>query len=45
MSLLDAISHAFALLFSGDAALWRIVWVSLATTMAGDEDMADLRQV
>ena len=35
MSLLDAISHAFALLFSGDAALWRIVWVSVKTSLLG----------
>lgn len=35
MSLLDAIAHAFALLFSGDEALWRIVWVSLKTSILG----------
>ena len=35
MSLLDALAHAFALLFTGDAGLWRIIWVSLSTTMAG----------
>ena len=35
MSLLDALVHAFALLFTGDADLWRIIWVSLSTTMAG----------
>jgi tungstate transport system permease protein len=35
MGLLDAIRHAFALLFSGDAALWHIVWVSLKTSILG----------
>lgn len=35
MSLLDATMHAFALLFSGDEALWRIVWVSLKTSILG----------
>jgi tungstate transport system permease protein len=35
MSLLDATLNAFALLFSGDAALWRIIWVSLKTSLAG----------
>ena len=35
MSLLDATLHAFALLFSGDAALWRIIWVSVKTTFLG----------
>lgn len=34
MSLLDATTHAFALLFTGDAALWRIIWVSLKTSIA-----------
>jgi tungstate transport system permease protein len=32
MSLGSAISEAFILLFSGDAALWQIIWVSLKTT-------------
>lgn len=35
MALLDATAHAFALLFSGDAALWHIVWVSLKTSLLG----------
>jgi tungstate transport system permease protein len=35
MSLLDAISHAFSLLLSGDPALWRIVWVSVKTSLLG----------
>ena len=35
MGLLDATRHAFALLFSGDAALWHIVWVSLKTSLLG----------
>jgi tungstate transport system permease protein len=34
MGLSEAIAAAFSMLLSGDAALWRIVWVSLATTMA-----------
>jgi tungstate transport system permease protein len=34
-SLLDATSGAFALLLSGDAALWRIIWVSLKTCLIG----------
>jgi tungstate transport system permease protein len=33
--LFDATSGAFALLFSGDAALWRIIWVSLKTSLIG----------
>lgn len=33
MSLLDATTHAFTLLFTGDAALWRIIWVSLKTSI------------
>jgi tungstate transport system permease protein len=33
--LFDATSGAFALLFSGDAALWRIIWISLKTSMIG----------
>ena len=35
MQLIDAIRGAFALLFSGDAALWQIVWVSLKTSIGG----------
>jgi tungstate transport system permease protein len=34
-SLFDATSGAFALLLSGDAALWQIVWVSLKTSLIG----------
>jgi tungstate transport system permease protein len=35
MPLFDAIRDAFALLFSGDAVLWQIIWVSLKTSIAG----------
>jgi tungstate transport system permease protein len=35
MSLLDATLHAFVLLFTGDADLWRIIWVSLKTSLSG----------
>jgi tungstate transport system permease protein len=35
MSLIDATLRAFALLFTGDADLWRIIWVSLKTSLAG----------
>ena len=35
MSLIDATQHAFVLLFTGDPGLWRIIWVSLSTSMAG----------
>jgi tungstate transport system permease protein len=35
MPLFDAIRDAFALLLTGDAALWRIVWVSVKTSVAG----------
>lgn len=35
MHLTDAIRGAFALLLSGDATLWRIVWISLKTSVAG----------
>jgi tungstate transport system permease protein len=35
MPLLDAIHGAFALLLSGDAALWTIVWISLKTSVVG----------
>lgn len=34
MGLSEAITAAFSMLLSGDAALWRIVWVSLGTTVA-----------
>lgn len=32
--MLAAIQQAFVLLFSGDAALWRIIWTSLSTSVA-----------
>ncbi|HEY0060971.1 MAG TPA: ABC transporter permease [Telluria sp.] len=32
--MIDATGRAFALLLSGDAALWGIVWISLKTSMA-----------
>jgi tungstate transport system permease protein len=35
MSLIDATLRAFVLLFTGDPGLWRIIWVSLSTSMAG----------
>jgi tungstate transport system permease protein len=35
MPLLDATRDAFVLLLTGDAALWRIVWVSLKTSVLG----------
>jgi tungstate transport system permease protein len=35
MNLLDAIQGAFALFLAGDAALWRIIWISLKTAMVG----------
>lgn len=35
MDLREALLQAFSLLFSGDATLWGIVWVSLKTSMAG----------
>jgi len=35
MSLLEAIRGAFGLLLSGDAALWRIIWISLKTSLIG----------
>jgi tungstate transport system permease protein len=35
MHLIDAIQAAFALLFSGDAELWQIIWVSLKTSIIG----------
>ena len=34
MSLLDAVFDAFRLLFSGDAELWRIVWISLKVSLS-----------
>lgn len=33
MHLIQAILDAFALLFSGDAALWTIIWISLKTSL------------
>jgi tungstate transport system permease protein len=33
MHITEAIRHAFALLFSGDATLWQIIWVSLKTSI------------
>ena len=33
MPLIQAVQDAFALLLSGDAALWKIIWVSVKTTM------------
>ncbi|NMM27174.1 MAG: ABC transporter permease [Glaciimonas sp.] len=35
MGMLEATRAAFALLFSGDAALWGIIWVSLKTSVVG----------
>jgi tungstate transport system permease protein len=35
MSLIDATLHAFVLLFTGDPDLWRIIWVSLKTSVSG----------
>lgn len=35
MSLVETVRHAFLLLFSGDAQLWEIIWVSLKTSMTG----------
>jgi tungstate transport system permease protein len=35
MGLLDATLNAFVLLFTGDAALWNIIWVSLKTSLIG----------
>jgi tungstate transport system permease protein len=35
MPLLDATYDAFVLLLTGDAALWRIVWVSVKTSVLG----------
>jgi tungstate transport system permease protein len=33
MPLIQAVHDAFALLFSGDADLWKIIWVSVSTTV------------
>ncbi|MDB5799014.1 MAG: transporter permease [Paucimonas sp.] len=33
MHILDALRDAIALLFSGDAVLWQIIWISLKTTL------------
>jgi len=35
MPLIDATQAAFGLLFSGDPVLWRIIWVSLKTSIVG----------
>ncbi|MEO8599937.1 MAG: ABC transporter permease [bacterium] len=35
MGMIDATRAAFALLFSGDATLWQIIWVSLKTSLVG----------
>jgi len=35
LPLFDTTLHAFALLFSGDPALWAIIWVSLKTSVLG----------
>ncbi len=35
MQLLDATQAAFGLLFSGDPVLWRIIWISLKTSVVG----------
>lgn len=35
MQLIDATQDAFSLLFSGDVALWAIIWVSIKTTVIG----------
>src|SRR6476469_9531358 len=35
MALIDATRDAFALLLSGDAVLWQIIWVSLKTSIIG----------
>ena len=35
MPLIDATRSAFALLLSGDAALWQIIWVSVKTSLIG----------
>ena len=33
MALIQAVQDAFALLLSGDAALWKIIWISVKTTL------------
>jgi tungstate transport system permease protein len=33
MHLTEAVQNAFALLFSGDATLWKIIWISLTTSI------------
>ena len=35
MSLIDATGDAFGLLFSGDPVLWKIIWISLKTSIVG----------
>lgn len=35
MQLIDAVRGAFALLFSGDPVLWKIIWISLKTSLTG----------
>jgi len=35
MALWEAVQAAFALLFTGDPVLWRIIWISLSTSMLG----------
>lgn len=35
MALMEAIRSAFSLLFSGDAALWQIIWISVKTSVIG----------
>lgn len=35
MSLIEATQAAFGLLFSGDAVLWHIIWISLKTSIIG----------
>ncbi len=35
MSLIDATGSAFSLLFSGNAVLWQIIWISLKTSLIG----------
>lgn len=35
MQLIDATHAAFILLFSGDPVLWRIIWISLKTSIVG----------
>jgi tungstate transport system permease protein len=35
MHVTEAVGDAFALLISGDAALWRIIWITLKTSLIG----------